>query len=563
MKFLPKEAWHYAILLIILFAIAALAVSSTLSYIGHFASGKEHSIVTLLMWATTMGFMLIAGAFGLWAIRFSATAESIRRVSQIVDTMDYLSDGLIAVDDKGRITGANPTARSMMKLNQPARKSLMSVFPCLSEDDMLLLMNRSGPEEIERDWAIYDASRILRFRSQPSEDITIILVSDVTAMNALRLHNRQSAHLQLIGQIARGVAHDFNNILCVIAGHTALLTRLPPGSDELKKSIAAIADGTERGTSLANHLLELAKPHIAGKFTTVCHEHIQNAAQTLRDTLPSQWHIETNTPALPPIALTGIQVEQVVLNLGILATDTAIRPGTLRITAGLPDSTKPMFDVPEKYAAVILISSSAISPHESVNLVDHDTSAEAGVILSVIESMLQESGGLLQRLSDNKESLIYRACLPRGIDISNIDDDLQLSDEIESYIKDWSIMIARPSRNENPTDRRIKKLAGKVEYIDNIIPALAYIEQNSKLDAIVIQDTLIAQETEGLLKAMLRLKPDAGYVVMTDNPGKLSETFADDIVFAPIDAKPNTLILSLIESRNLAGQRERKSRHSS
>ena len=108
MKFLPKEAWRYAFLLIILFAIAAVTVHEILEYLREPLSAEHFRVISFLMSALTLGFMLIAGAFGLWAIRFSAEAESRRRIGRFVDAMDYLSDGILTLDGKGQITGSNP-----------------------------------------------------------------------------------------------------------------------------------------------------------------------------------------------------------------------------------------------------------------------------------------------------------------------------------------------------------------------------------------------------------------------------------------------------------------------
>ena len=97
MASISREIWGYAVLLIILFSIAALAVWQTIS----FFQSPDDLTFPVVMWSLTMGFMLIAGAYGLWAMKFSAQAESRRRIGRFVDAMDYFPDGLIVLDKNG------------------------------------------------------------------------------------------------------------------------------------------------------------------------------------------------------------------------------------------------------------------------------------------------------------------------------------------------------------------------------------------------------------------------------------------------------------------------------
>ena len=81
MRFFHRETWGYAVLLIVLFAIAAVAVSQILVYLEYHTTA-DFKVVTSVMIALTLGFMLIAGAFGIWAIQFAGAAESRRRIGR-------------------------------------------------------------------------------------------------------------------------------------------------------------------------------------------------------------------------------------------------------------------------------------------------------------------------------------------------------------------------------------------------------------------------------------------------------------------------------------------------
>ena len=85
MKFFRTEALAYTVLLIILFTISSLAVVRIIHVLGDVVPGDVSPAIAVAIWSLTLGFMLIAGAFGLWGIKLSAEAEGRRRVGRFVD----------------------------------------------------------------------------------------------------------------------------------------------------------------------------------------------------------------------------------------------------------------------------------------------------------------------------------------------------------------------------------------------------------------------------------------------------------------------------------------------
>lgn len=559
MRSLPREAWSYAVLLIILFAIAAIAARGTIDYLEELVSPTQYTTVAYLITFLSLGFMLIAGAFGLWAIQFSTTAETRRRIGRIVDAMDYISDGLLAVDRKAQIKGSNPAAEDIVREPLAENTTLCAAFPCLTDEDSTLLLRPGSPNEVERKWTRANSSRTLRFRSQPSGGITLILVSDITAANARSERYRQIARLQLIGQLARGVAHDFNSLLCGIAGHASLLPRLSPGSPELKNSIEAISHSSERGVALARHLLELSSPRLPGQSTITVGEHLKTAASTVRDSLPAEWQTHVSCGSLPPVGLNGIVLEQIVTNLGLLAADARPEPGIVRITATSTEET-PLFNVGPDFAGAMVIETALTAACDDGrnSLVVSQNERETGVIESVIRSMLEETGGKLDCLKAPDGSPLYRVKLPRGETSPARDADSDnLPFDLSAYVANWSVLVAAPEQLHQRIRDALGKTGVQADILAGITSALARIEEAGPTDAFLIHSQLLGSEARGILKALLRLCPSAGITVLSEDPESEPTEMATDVVFISEQATAGSLVTAMIEARSLAMRRRR------
>lgn len=567
MRSLPRGVWYYATLLIFLFAIASVAAWTTMSYLYENIRGEEYqrilNMVSFKVWALTMGFMFIAGAFGLWAIQSSAESESRFRIGQVVAGMDYLNDGLIVVDKNGEIAGFNPSAKGMMPSDVQLNATMQQVFQCLDDHDMAILLDAHGPNEVVKDVADSTGRRTLRFRSQTAGGIKLILVSDVTRMRTHELRRQQIARLELIGRIARGVANDFSNILSGISAHTSLLLRLKPGSPDIKESITTILRETERGAHLAGHLLEFSRLRVVGYPTDNLEEHVKKAGDLVRVGLSPAWKIETTVETdLPPVSLSGLQVEQVVLNLGLVAADSMTKPGVLRVTAGKP-SRAPLMDVDSGFAAVIVISA-AKSPNsqdsESGQWVDARTTLEdAGVILSVARSLLEEAGGSLDVFAASDGTRIYRMCLPYGVvdaaeDISD-DGEGVLSPELLSYVARWHVLIARSNKGHDYLEETLRQANVNVERVNNVISALGRIETGQGLHAIVVEEDLLGEEAAGLLRAIVKLCPTTGVVMLSDEP-KPATGAARNVVLVSRRSSPTKIIKAMVEAKAQAVRRQ-------
>ncbi len=571
---LPKGIWKYAILLLLLLAIAAVATISTISAIQDMITAEAQKksgqnfdtveqIITISILALTMGFLLLAGSLGLWAIRSVTQSESRRRIGRFVDAMDYLSDGILALDRQGRITGSNPAARALMPQACPSG-TLRETFSSLAEKEIGALLDRSGPSEIERPCRLPQGFRTLRFRSQPSEDINLVLVSDVTEQKSRDLENRQMAQLRLIGRVAQGVAHDFNNILCAITAHASLMERHAGSAGTKNESLQAILHESDRGARLAHHLLELSRTGIKGDPCNQLSQHIKNAVEILRVGLAHGWDVQMDLPEqFPTIGVTPTQIEQIVLNLGLLVADEHSAPGILRILAGQPGGAPP-FDVQEPFAAVIVIM--AHEPKDPLSPVSLRPPApgglqDGGVIQSVVRSMIEELGGHLDLLLAPSGRTCYRIGLPgfRTADQGGTLHPLQVPEELRDYVAGWPVLLAAPATaSQRRLISHLNKLGIQTVLAETLVDALQFVQGDRPFSALILHQQLFGDDPHALMRAILKLRPASSILVLTPaDSGPAMLDLANDVFFARDNAPPAMIVQYLIKARELAGHRKK------
>jgi len=549
MKWLQKESARYALLLVVLLAIAAVAVAVTLSYIGDIVPPHEQLIIAAIIWALTMGFMLIAGAFGVWAIHFAAEAESLRRLGCMVDAMDYIRDGVVAIDRQGRITGLNPAASAI--LGESARGlPLTHLDAPVTEQQMQTLLHTESPVEIETLLSRQDGeSRMLRIRTQPSKGILILLICDVTALVRQREQTRRTAFLQLIGHMAKGVANDFNDLLCGISGHAGLLMRpANDGKTDVLASASAIQDCANRGILLARQLMQLAADDSGEIAATACTaRHITNGIDLLKTGLPPDWTLQCDIdPAICPVNIPPVQVEHLVQSLGLAASDSIAGNHFLAIRLAKPDDTdRARLAVP--VAAVLTIATTPL-PNANLKPVARET-ASTGVVFSVISAMLQQAGGLLERYTAPDGHSSYRALLPEA-------DPAALTDEsadalvlgLAAYVANWHILIDEDLIGADDCIRYFNQAGIRTLHTGGIAHILGAIENEPDLDAMALGAGLLGDEQRSLLKAISKLTPKTGIVLQQAPDG--GNTAVTGVVCVPVPVTPDQLLHAMIEARS-------------
>ena len=175
-------------------------------------------------------------------------------------------------------------------------------------------------------------SRLLPRRG--SDGIVLVdgLETDVTERVALEDQLRHAQKMEAVGQLAGGVAHDFNNILTAILGYAELALRRLPANDPIRPSLEEIQRGGERAASLTRQLLAFSRRSAAQPRVIDLNAALNELAPMIARVVGEDTQLDLSLCEGPATArVDRAQLEQVIVNLVVNARDAMPEGGTITL----------------------------------------------------------------------------------------------------------------------------------------------------------------------------------------------------------------------------------------
>jgi len=159
---------------------------------------------------------------------------------------------------------------------------------------------------------------------------------DITERRRLEAQFIQSQKVQAIGQLAGGVAHDFNNILTAIIGYSELVMRQLPEGGTLKDNVRQIKISADRAAALTRQLLAFSRKQVLQPRRINLNDTVLDMDKMLRRLLGEDIaFLTTLEPAMRAVKVDPVQIEQVILNLVVNARDAMQSKGRLTVETTL------------------------------------------------------------------------------------------------------------------------------------------------------------------------------------------------------------------------------------
>ena len=235
---------------------------------------------------------------------------------------------------------------------------------------------------------------------------------------------RQAQKMEAIGQLAGGVAHDFNNILQAIVGYSSILLDSLPEHDERHEFVEAISQGADRATTLTRQLLAFSRRQILDMEDLDLNEVVQSMMKMICRLIGE--NIEVKTVVAPHVGIVHAdrgQMEQVLLNLCVNARDAMPLGGLLTI-----ETTYVMMD--KEYCAVhdwattgqyvllsVMDTGSGMDEQTQARIFEpffttKEFSKGTGLGLSTVYGIVRQHQGMIQVASELGNGATFKVYLP-------------------------------------------------------------------------------------------------------------------------------------------------------
>lgn len=158
----------------------------------------------------------------------------------------------------------------------------------------------------------------------------ILMVEDITQRAILEEQLHQAQKMDVIGQLAGGVAHDFNNMLAGIIGSAELLKYRMAEDDSNLKMVTTILNAASRSADLTRDLLAFSRKAVKELKPVAVNETINAVIGLLERTIDKRISLVTDLDAPDPVVLGDASLLQnSLLNLGVNSRDAMPDGGTL------------------------------------------------------------------------------------------------------------------------------------------------------------------------------------------------------------------------------------------
>ena len=271
-----------------------------------------------------------------------ALRESEARYRELVKNATY---GIYRTSPEGKFLDVNPALVTM--LSYSSEEEVLSLN--LASD---VYVNPVAPKRLleqvaasdliegqEVEWKRKDGTPILvRLSGRLVRDAQGNMIyfegiaEDVTERRAMERHLRQVHKFEAIGQLAGGVAHDFNNVIGAILGWAELGMDQTPAESKLHTHFWKIREQADRAAALTRQLLAFARRQILEPQEINLNQAIGDLLNLLEKVIGKDVELKTVlAPDLGVIRADPSQLEQVLMNLCLNARDAMPRGGRLLI----------------------------------------------------------------------------------------------------------------------------------------------------------------------------------------------------------------------------------------
>jgi PAS domain S-box-containing protein len=256
----------------------------------------------------------------------------------------------------------------------------------------------------------------------------LAFVNDITDRKRVQAQLLQSQKMEAIGELAGGVAHDFNNMLTGILGNVAIVKESMSPNDPLRENVDAIRTAAEEAANLTRGLLTFSRGAMIQPVALDTNASVERTLAVLTQSLPASVAIVNKLqPGIWNVFMDQSQMTQILLNLGVNARDSMVGRGTLTVGTRntVVDAAYVQAHPFARTGEFVVLSVADTGPGIAPEVLQHifepffttkSVGNGTGLGLSIVYGAAHQAGGWVTVQSDPGEGALFEVYLPRLVE---------------------------------------------------------------------------------------------------------------------------------------------------
>jgi len=395
--------------------------------------------------------------------------------------------------------------------------------------------------------------------------------TDITDRRLLEEQLRQAQKMEAVGQLAGGVAHDFNNILTTIIGRTYLLQSKLGDRKDLLVHVEQVALAAERATALTQGLLSFSREQVLDLRRISLNETVLKASdifsRLVREDIEISMQLSEKNPV---ICADESQMIQVLMNLVTNARDAIAGPGKIGINteAIVLDQHLPMTIggsiPPGSYAALFVTDTGSGMDSETQTRIfepfftTKEVGKGTGLGLSVVYGIIERHNGFINVQSNPGDGTTF------SVYLSSLEEQSESQPCSEALAVPQGRGTILLAEDENSVRQILKTILTEngyrvIEAVNGVDAVLKFSENRHAIDLVLLDVIMPRMNGREAREEILKIRRDVKVLFMSGYSGDiLGEGTLEqvDVGFIHKPINPREIIRQLQETlrdRNVEG----------
>jgi signal transduction histidine kinase len=354
-------------------------------------------------------------------------------------------------------------------------------------------------------------------------------------------HLRQSQKMEAVGQLAGGVAHDFNNMLSGIMGCADILSHIIKDNPQAKEYADLILASSMQAAELTQKLLSFSRKGQVVKEPFDVHDSIRKVVAMLTRSIDKRIEIITNLKADKSVINSDqSQIQNAILNFAINARDAMPEGGKLIISTKNTSNFSSFQDIhnsetPDMYVEISVEDTGIGMPKDVQERVfepfytTKGLGKGTGLGLAVVYNTIMESKGYIDLTSEIDKGTKFNVYLPVN-DVQNPINTADSTNQDEKIIKgSGTILVVDDERMvQIVIGDMLRSLGYEVISVVDELEAIAIYEENMRdIDLVILDIIMPKMNGKELFYALKNTNPEIKVLISS---GYTQDTSANELI---------------------------------